>query len=155
MTRVDAPMREHPDLIEMRDRYERANAKPAAQGIEGVTLLTALYLAISPWVVGFAGIINGFTAITVSNLVTGLVALPVIFGLGAAYGRTHGMAWVVPVIGAWAIVAPWVVQGASPSTDIIVNNAITGGLLVLCGLAAAAVGLRGRSGRGMREAMRQ
>jgi hypothetical protein len=140
VSRTDLPLREHPDLMEMRDRYERANARPAAQVVEGATILTSLYLAISPFVVGFVD----RPRLTLSNVITGLVAVVIAFGISAAFGRTHGLAWVIPVIGVWAIVAPWAIQGQSPSDSTIASNVITGGLLVLMGLAITMVGMRGR-----------
>ncbi|NUS10696.1 MAG: hypothetical protein HOY69_04700, partial [Streptomyces sp.] len=43
----------HPDLMALRGRYAEASAKPISGLIEGLCLLTGLYLAISPWVVNF------------------------------------------------------------------------------------------------------
>ena len=48
-----AGMEEHPDIMELRARYELAAAAPLAQFANGLIFLTGLYLAISPWVVGF------------------------------------------------------------------------------------------------------
>jgi len=31
-------------------------------------------------------------------------------GFAAAFERTHGIAWVTPVIALWTIVAPWAVS---------------------------------------------
>src|ERR1044072_8429082 len=67
MTRPTS-LEHHPDLIEMRERYERAGYSLVDQNIEGLGLLAGLYLAISPWVVGF----NGLSRLAVSNLVTGI-----------------------------------------------------------------------------------
>ena len=141
MSRTDLPLREHPDLMEMRDRYERANARPGAQLIEGATILTSLYLAISPFVVGFAD----RPRLMLTNVITGLVAVLIAFGVSAAFGRTHGVAWVIPVIGAWTIIAPWAINNLSTTTAINVNNVITGGLLVLMGAAISLVGMRSRN----------
>jgi hypothetical protein len=140
VSRTDLPLREHPDLMEMRDRYERANARAGAQLVEGATILTSLYLAISPFVVGFVD----RPRLTLNNVITGLAATLIAFCISAMYGRTHGLAWVVPVIGAWTIVAPWAIRGQSPSDSTIASNVITGGLLVLMGLAIIMVGMRGR-----------
>lgn len=151
---TDLPLREHPDLMEMRDRYERANARPAAQLVEGATILTSLYLAVSPFVVGFVD----RPRLTFNNLITGLVAAVIAFGISAAFGRTHGLAWILPVIGVWTIVAPWAIRGQSPSDSTIASNVIAGALLVLLGLAVTMVGMRGRGmamrGRDM-DAMRR
>ena len=58
------PIEEHPDLMELRARHDRAAATPRAQMIEALALITGLYLAASPWIVGF----NGFTTLAVTNL---------------------------------------------------------------------------------------
>ncbi|MEU8876871.1 SPW repeat protein [Streptomyces javensis] len=52
---------EHPDLMELSARYERAATTPQARAVEGLTLLAGLYLAISPWVVGFSAATAGLT----------------------------------------------------------------------------------------------
>jgi hypothetical protein len=141
VSRTDLPLREHPDLMEMRNRYERANARPGAQLVEGATILTSLYLAISPFVVDFVD----RPRLTLNNVITGLVAVLIAFCVSAAYGRTHGVAWVIAAIGVWTIIAPWAIRGLSAPTDIKVSNVITGGLLVLMGLAISLVGMRGRN----------
>ncbi|MEU9396410.1 SPW repeat protein [Streptomyces sp. NPDC048324] len=48
------------------------------------------------------------------------------------------MGWAAAGIGAWAIVAPWVVQNASATTGAIVSNTITGAVAVILGLATTA-----------------
>jgi len=53
--RAMAGMDRHPDVMDLRARYERAAATPLAQFAGGLVFLTGLYLAISPWVAGFAG----------------------------------------------------------------------------------------------------
>jgi hypothetical protein len=144
VSRTDVPLRGHPDLLEMRDQYERANAKPASQGLEGLAFLTGLYLAVSPWIVGF----HGQSAITVNNLIMGLAVVPIAFALSAAFGRTHGLSWVLPVIGAWTVIAPWVMRGVTHSHNVVINNIIAGGLLFLIGLALSLIGMRGgRAGK--------
>ena len=98
-----AGLEQHPDLIEMRERYERAGSSAAAQGIDGLTLLAGLWLAISPWVVGF----NGLSRISVSNLVTGIALAALAMAFATAFGRTYGLSWIVPIIGIWTIIVPW------------------------------------------------
>jgi hypothetical protein len=128
----------HPDLVGMRMRYEAAGQAPVAQIVEGLGLITGLYLAISPWILGFTNL----SALTVNNLITGITVALLTAGFASAFGRTHGLAWVAPIIGTWTIVAPWVVSGAADTTTTITSNAIAGGICVLVGLAAMAVGLR-------------
>jgi hypothetical protein len=107
-----------------------------AQATDGATLLAGLYLAISPWVVGF----NGLSRLTVSNLVTGIALAALGLGFASAYGRTYGLSWIAPIIGIWTIVSPWIVRSATTST--IWNNVVTGAVILLLGLGAVAVGAR-------------
>jgi hypothetical protein len=128
----------HPDIVELRARYERAAATPLAQLADGLVFLTGLYLAISPWVAGFAGL----RGIAVNDLITGVALALVGAGLASAYGRTHGLAWVVPVIGIWTIITPWVIRGgiaATATAGMIANNVAVGAVAVVVGLAAMSV----------------
>jgi hypothetical protein len=135
-TRID----EHPDLMAMRAHYAEVSARPQLQAAEGLTLLTGLYLAISPWVVGFNG-----NPLAVSNLVTGIALAVLALGFGSIYERTFGMGWVAAGIGAWTIISPWAVQHASATTGTIVSNTITGAVAVILGLMTTAMASRSRT----------
>ncbi|MEU9014886.1 SPW repeat protein [Streptomyces sp. NPDC048479] len=126
---------QHPDLAEMRSRFERATTTPRAQAIETLALLTGLYLAASPWIVGF----NGLTTLAVCNLITGVAYAVCMGGFGSAYERTHAMAWCAIAIGAWTIISPWVVSGNVDTVRSVVNNIIVGLVALLLGLAMAAM----------------
>ena len=131
----------HPDIVAMRAKYERAGSSMAAQIIDGLTLLAGLYLAISPWVVGF----NGLSRLAVSNMVTGLALAALALGFASAFGRTYGLTWIVPILGVWTILSPWIIR--SHTTGSIWNNVITGIVILLLGLGAMAVGTRKRPRR--------
>lgn len=136
-----AYMARHPDLIELRKRYDAASASPIAEGAAGLALLGAVFLAASPWIVGFSAL----TAITVTNLITGGALAVLVIALTAAYGRMHGLTFVVPAIGVWTLVAPWSIVGAMDTTRTIWSNAFAGGAIVVLGLIMLAVGfLRAR-----------
>lgn len=140
-----ASLEQHPDLMQMRERYERAGSSSAAQGIDGLGILAGLYLATSPWIIGF----NGLSRLTVSNLVTGIAVAALALGFASAYGRTYGVSWVLPIIGLWTIVTPWATGSAT--TGNIWNNVVTGVVILLLGLGAVAVGTKkmpGMSHRG-------
>ncbi|RSN49007.1 MULTISPECIES: SPW repeat protein [Actinomadura] len=141
-TRSTSGIEHHPDIVEMRARYEAASATPAAQGTDGLIVLTGLFLAVSPWIVGF----SGFTNLAVNNLVIGIALALLAAGFAANFARTHGMAWVVPVIGVWTIVAPWVIAGDQATTRTIWTNVVTGALAVCLGLAAMGVAMMRRRG---------
>ncbi|WP_030206860.1 SPW repeat protein [Streptomyces sp. NRRL S-87] len=143
---------QHPDLAEMRARFERATTTPRAQFTETLALLTGLYLAASPWIVGF----NDLTTLAVTNLITGVAYCAIMGGFGSAYERTHAMAWAGIAIGAWTILAPWVVAGNVDTTRSVVSNVICGAVALLlgCAMAAAAMGTGGRRGLSARRAGR-
>ncbi|MFF3848241.1 SPW repeat protein [Streptomyces sp. NPDC002328] len=152
--RTQTTMESHPDILEMRERHaraERAASTQQGQAVEALALLTGLYLAASPWIAGF----NGLSTLTVNNLITGIAYALLLSGFGHAYERTHARAWAAAVIGAWTIIAPWVVAGNVDTTRTIVNNIIVGVIaLMLALMAAMAAGDtdRGGSGRSARMA---
>jgi hypothetical protein len=126
---------QHPDIVEMRARYEAAAETPVAQGVNGVIALTGLYLAASPWIVGFSGLTN----LAINDLIAGVALALLAVGFASAYGRTHAMTWVAPVIGIWTIIAPWVVAGDMSTTSTIWSNVVTGAIALVFG--AGAMGL--------------
>ncbi|CAL9632414.1 hypothetical protein SUDANB120_06132 [Streptomyces sp. enrichment culture] len=142
-----APIEEHPDLVELRARHDRAAATPRAQAVEACALITGVYLAASPWIVGF----NGFTTLAVTNLIAGIAYMLLLGGLGNSYERTHSMAWAAAVIGIWTCIAPWVVAGDVAHTRSITSNLITGAVATVLALAAAS-GARDRAHHGSRAA---
>src|SRR5206468_5957775 len=70
-----------------------------------------VYAAISSWVVGFNG---SATSLVACNLAVGVAVTVLAFGFAGFYGRTRGLAWVLPLLGVWLIVAAWVVRGIDP-----------------------------------------
>ena len=130
-------MADHPDLAEVqrghelqevRMRYERAAETPAGQALEGVILLAGLYIALSGPIVGFTG------PLVAHNMVVGLAIAVLGFGFGAAYGSTHRLAWVCPVLGIWTIVAFWAVSGPAAGLGALLTNIIAGAVVLLAGL---------------------
>jgi hypothetical protein len=136
---------EHPDLAEMRERYERISSTPRAVVVDGLVLLAGLWLAISPWVIHFN---NTAPDLRVNNLVLGIAVAVVALGLATQPSLMARLSWATAVIGAWVIVSPWVVQRSGLNAGIILNNLITGAIILLLGVAAAAMamgaGPRGR-----------
>ncbi|MEV4175971.1 MULTISPECIES: SPW repeat protein [unclassified Nonomuraea] len=132
-------MERHPDIISMRERYEVAAANPAVQAADGLTLLAGLFLALSPWIVGFTNL----GALTVNNLVTGIAVALLALGFSSAYGRTYGIAWTAPLIGVWTILAPWVIRGET-NTSGIITNVIVGAIILILGLVTCGMGMTRR-----------
>ncbi|OBI06402.1 hypothetical protein A5715_20580 [Mycolicibacter heraklionensis] len=141
MSTVHSSIEHHPDLLALRARYDRAAESMTAQGTFGLTLLAAVYGAVSPWVAGF----DATTRLAVNNLVVGLCVAFLACGMAAALDRMHGLAWTLPVFGAWFIASPWILTDGSPSTAMIWSNVITGAVMTVLGLNAAYLGMRARS----------
>ncbi|MFI7130318.1 SPW repeat protein [Nonomuraea sp. NPDC050153] len=131
-------MGQHPDIAALRAQYDLAAQSPSGQSVSGLAFLSGLYLAISPWVVGFFR----HTTLTVNNLITGIALVLLAAGIAAAYGRIHGVAWVIPIIGVWTIIAPWVLPPHGASAGTIISNVITGVVITACGLACIMLGTR-------------
>jgi hypothetical protein len=122
----------HPDIMTLHARYETASETAAGQIVGGTTFLAGLYLAISPWVVGF----DGQLPLLFNNLIVGVAAGLLGLGLTAAFDRTHRLAWTVPILGIWTIISPWVVRnGDLRTTDTEWNNVVTGAVLLVVGIA--------------------
>lgn len=145
MTHQNVALEQHPDIAEMQARYERIAQTPTVQSVEGLTLLAGLYLAVSAWILTFGPAAGDLAPV---NLVSGLAVAVLALGYASAYGRTHGLSWVTPVIGVWTIVAPWIVL-SNPSNTVIVSNVIAGAVIVLLGLVTTVMGtsLRGMARR--------
>lgn len=139
MSTPTQPIEKHPDLTGMRMRYDQIAETRTAQLTDGLAFMSGLYLAISPWVVGF----TGHSALTMANVFVGVSVAVLSLGFMSAFGRTHGIVWVAPLLGVWTIVAPWVVADAgSPATEAIVSNVIIGALIVLFALPQLWAGMR-------------
>ncbi|MGI5336704.1 SPW repeat protein [Streptomyces sp. CA-181903] len=128
---------QHPDIMALRAHSEETTAMPAAQAVEALALLCGVYLAASPWIVGF----NGFSTLTANNLITGVAFALLVGGFGSAYERTHGMSWAALAIGVWTIVSPWVVSGHAFTTGANVSNVIVGAVCCVAALALAGMGV--------------
>lgn len=138
MATPTARIDQHPDIVAMRMPYERVAESRTTQLTEGLAFLAGVYLAISPWVVGFTEL----STITLNNLVTGIAVALLAAGFASAFGRTHGLTWVLPIIGIWTIVTPWAVSGDVNTLRVVLTNVITGAVIVLLGLITVAVGMR-------------
>ena len=138
MSTVHSSIDHHPDLLALRERYERAAESMTAHGTFGLTLLTAVYAAVSPWIVGF----HATTPLAVNDLIVGIAVGVLAFGFGAALDRTHGMTWTLPVFGIWVFVSPWVLRDVSPTAGMLWSNLITGAVIFFFGLIAVYYGRR-------------
>ena len=145
MTRPIADLEQHPDILELRANYDRAAETPTAHITDGALLLAGVYLALSPWIIGFAGIESD---LAVNNFIVGLAVSLLAFSFAVAYGRTHGLTWVPVVLGVWTFVAPWVILGAHPSGGAVANNIIIGVITIALGVMTMMMTMRQPSLRG-------
>lgn len=148
VSRHPSGMAGHPDAAEMRERYDRLTGKEGrrVEMMEGLVMLTGLYLAISPWILHFHGAGRGMT---VHNLVLGLAMAAIGLGLAMFAERSRSLSWMLIPIGIWLIISPWVVPAAHHSPKgIIWNNVVIGAVSCLLGAAAGAFMRRRQRARG-------
>ncbi|MGD9482012.1 SPW repeat protein [Streptomyces sp. TRM70308] len=123
----------HPDVTEMRARYDRMLGGKDVAFVDGPVLLLGLYCAVSPWVVHFS---DNQAALATHNLVIGIALGLMALGFTMAPERMYGMSWAISAIGAWLFVSPWIV-GTSPDAGVVWNNIVLGVLAFCLGIACA------------------
>lgn len=133
-----AEITEHPDAGEMRDRYARVLGGRDVVFVDAPVFLAGLYIAVSPWVVDFA---TSQPELMTNNVIVGLATAALALGFTMVPERMYGLSWAICAIGAWLVIAPWVV-GDSPDGGVILSNVIVGGLVFLLGLASAGAAMR-------------
>ncbi|CQD04017.1 transmembrane protein [Mycobacterium lentiflavum] len=141
MSTVHSSIDHHPDLLALRARYERVAESVSAHVTFGLALLTGLYVAASPWIVGF----SGTAALAASDFIVGIALAFLAYGFATTLDRAHGMTWTLPVLGLWVFVSPWVVTGVALTTGTIWSHVVAGALLTFLGLNAAYFGMRTRA----------
>lgn len=75
------------------------------------------------------------------NLIMGIAIGVLAVGFAVTPTRMYGLSWAMCAMGAWMIIAPWVV-GSSPDLGVILNNVIIGGLIVLLGILCASLSMK-------------
>jgi hypothetical protein len=138
MSTVHSSIDHHPDLLALRANYERVAESTSAHVTFGLTLLTGLYLAASPWIVGF----NATGSLATCDLVVGIALAFLAYGFATALDRAHGMTWTLPVLGVWVVVSPWILPGVTLTSGIIWSHVVAGALTTLLGLHATYFGMR-------------
>ncbi|OBF56587.1 hypothetical protein A5756_10915 [Mycobacterium sp. 852002-53434_SCH5985345] len=140
MSTVHSSIDHHPDLLALRASYDRVAESMSAHVTFGLALLTGLYVAASPWMVGF----SATGSLATSNLVAGIAAAFLAYGFATALDRAHGMTWTMPVLGVWAIVSLWILPDVALTAGMMWSNIVAGALLTLLGLNATYFGRRTR-----------
>ncbi|MFD5120635.1 SPW repeat protein [Streptomyces sp. NPDC058385] len=128
----------HPDVSEMRDRYARVLGGRDVALMDAPVFLIGLYCAISPVVLHYS---TNQPALATHNLIMGIAIGVLAVGFAVTPTRMYGLSWAMCAMGAWMIIAPWVV-GSSPDLGVILNNVIIGGLIVLLGLMCASLSMK-------------
>src|SRR5437868_1449582 len=141
MSTVHSSIDHHPDLLALRARYERVAESMSAHVTFGLALLTGLYVAASPWIVGF----SATRSLAMSDVIAGIAAAFLAYGFASALDRAHGMTWTLPVLGVWVIVSLWILPGLTPTAGMIWSNVVAGALLTFLGLNATYFGTRTRA----------
>ncbi|OBG63001.1 MULTISPECIES: SPW repeat protein [unclassified Mycobacterium] len=141
MSTVHSSIDHHPDLLALRANYDRVAESMSAHVTFGLALLTGLYVAASPWLVGF----SATGSLATSNLIAGVAAAFLAYGFATALDRAHGLTWTMPVLGMWVIASLWILPGVTLTTGMTWSNVIAGALLTLLGLNATYFGRRTRA----------
>jgi hypothetical protein len=121
------PIEQHPDILALRAGYDRAAESVTAQSTFGLTLLTALYAAVSPWIVG----LDATTPLAVNDLIVGIAVAVLAIGFASALDRLHGLTWTLPVLGVWLIISSWILREVSPTAGMIWPNVVSGALVTV------------------------
>ena len=145
MTTAHTSIDQHPDILALRASYDRAAESMTAQATFGLTLLTAIYIALAPYILGF----DAFTRLPFNDLIVGITVAVLAMCFGSALDRTHGMTWTLPFFGLWLIASPWIFV-ASPTAGMIWSHVICGVLITVLGANAVYLGMRVRGFEGMR-----
>jgi len=141
MSTVHSSIDHHPDLLALRARYERVAESMSAHVTFGLALLTGLYVAASPWIVGFSA--RG--SLATSDLIVGIAVAFLAYGFATTLDRAHGMTWTLPVLGVWVIISPWVLPGGALTAGMIWSHVVAGALMTFLGLNATYFGMRTRA----------
>lgn len=131
-------MEKHPDVVDLQRQYGANLGSPQTVVGEGLLALAGAWAALSPWVLGFA-YINPTMA--VNNLFVGVVVAALGLGITGTAERSGGLSWIAIPLGVWLIISMWIGAVLAPGGGLIVNNIITGAVIVLVGGSVAGVNL--------------
>ncbi|BBX75380.1 SPW repeat protein [Mycobacterium shinjukuense] len=141
MSTVHSSIEQHPDLLALRASFERAAESMSAYVTFGLTLLAGLYVAASPWIVGF----HATSRLTWCDVIVGIAVAYLAYGFASALDRTHGMTWTLPVLGVWLIFSPWILRGVTVTAGMMWSHIIAGLVVAGMGLTATYFGMRTRA----------
>jgi hypothetical protein len=112
------------------------------RGASGVNLLAAVWLVISPFVLTFSQVPNGFWNNIVCGIVIGIFAI-----IRMTASDKANWSWANLLLGAWLIISPWALgfrqNGADAlgfNTELVWNNVITGAVVAFLAVVSLAGG---------------
>jgi hypothetical protein len=129
----------HPDLAEIRWRHERILGGRHAGAISGLVLMAGLYLAISPWAIGFR---PAAARLVPMDLMLGVAVVAVGLGLAFAPIVMYRLSWAMVGIGGWVIVAPWLMATGTDDSRLLASHTLSGLVTIALGLSAVAIAVR-------------
>jgi hypothetical protein len=105
------------------------------QVASGLNLLAGIWLFVSAFAVYAHG------PMVTNNVICG-IAVVVLAAIRAFGAYDQGwVSWLNALIGVWVVVSPWAVMGApgpaGPTYGMIINNCITGGVVIVLGIWSA------------------
>lgn len=92
----------------------------------GLDILAAIWLLISPFVLGFRYVASATTNDVIFGIIIGILAAIRFFGAYAA----SSLSWINAVLGLWILVSPWVLQ-YSYSAVATWNSVIVGIIIIV------------------------
>jgi hypothetical protein len=128
----------HPDVSEMRARYDRMLGGRDVALVDGPVFLLGLYCAVSPWILHYT---TSQPDLVTHNLIIGIAISLLALGFTVTPERMYGLSWAICAMGAWMIISPWIV-GTSPDTGVVLNSIIIGVLAVVLGALCAVTATR-------------
>jgi peptidoglycan/LPS O-acetylase OafA/YrhL len=121
---------------------DRAAARPGAVLAAGLTLALGGWLVVAPYLLGYAdvgGVAGHWTGAVVGAAVAGLALVRLRRPL-----RSLVPAVLCSLLGIWLLMAASVLGYSDTAPRAAVNEPVTGGLILLCGLAGIGFLLAGR-----------
>ena len=94
---------------------------------DGINLLCAVLLFLSPWVLHYSGDVHAAGAAWISAILVG------VFSIAALTRFAEWEEWVNTVLGVWIVVAPWVL-GFAALTHVMYAFVVLGVIIVLASL---------------------
>lgn len=122
---------QHPDVVALQRRYGGAFTSRGTAVGEGVLALAATWVAIAPFVVGFA--VNSLP-MAINDVIVGLLVVALGMRLAGTVQR-NGMGWMSVPLGAWMIISPFIVTTAVLTPGLVWSNVVGGAVVVLAGIA--------------------